>query len=161
VTCPGSTEAAPSEQDYSTLLIPPTEIVAPGDTFTAQEPTLNPGGSPGVATVYFNQGDTRQIGDTIMVLPDEASAAGAAEAAVGALGQNVVGTPEPADIGGGGTIVSGTSPDGSKAVTVLVFPQGRAFVTLQFESAPEDPVPPEFVEDVARKQDALIQSGLT
>jgi hypothetical protein len=155
------TEAAPAEQDYAALLIPATEIVAPGDTFTAQEPTVNPGGSPGVATVFSNQGDTREIGDTIMVLPDAASASAAAQGAVDAFGANVVGTPEPADIGDGGAVATGLSPDGAKAVTLLVFSQGRAFVTLQFDSGAEDPVPQEFVEDVARKQDALIQSGLS
>ncbi|KAA0100057.1 hypothetical protein CIW49_08300 [Mycolicibacterium sp. P1-18] len=158
---PSSTTAAAASTDYATLLIPAEDIVAPGDTFTAQEPTLNPAGAPGVATVFFNGGDTREIGDTILVLPDAAGAATALKGATGALDASVVGgTPAPASVGSDSVMVSGTSPDGAKAVTVLLFTQGPAFVTLQFDSAAEDPVPPEFVLDVAGKQDQKITAGL-
>ena len=81
--------------------------------------------------------------------------------ATAALGSSVVGgTPAPASVGSDSVVVAGTSPDGSKAVTVLLFTQGPAFVTLQFDSAAEDPVPPEFVLDVAGKQDQKITAGL-
>jgi len=43
---------------------------------------------------------------------------------------------------------------------VLLFTEGNAFTTLQFDSLPEDPVPAEFVLDVAGKQDAKIKAGL-
>ena len=143
------------------LLLDAGDIVAPGDTFTAQEPTVNPAGAPGVATVFSNGGDTREIGDTILVLPDAAAAATALKGATAALGSSVVGgTPAPASVGSDSVVVAGTSPDGSKAVTVLLFTQGPAFVTLQFDSAAEDPVPPEFVLDVAGKQDQKITAGL-
>ena len=153
-----STAAA---EDYSKLLIAAEDIVAPGDTFTAQAPTLNPASNPGVATVFSNAGDTREIGDTIMVLPDADSAGVALKGAVDALGSSVVGgTPEPAQVGSDATMVSGTSPDGSKAVTVLVFTEGAAFTTLEFDSGADDPVPPEFVLDVAGKQAEKIKAGL-
>jgi hypothetical protein len=143
------------------LLIAASDIVAPGDTFTAQEPTMNPNGAPGVATVFSNGGDTREIGDTILVLPDAAGAATALKGATAALGTSVVGgTPAPASVGSDSVMVSGASPDGAKAVTVLLFTQGSAFVTLEFDSAAEDPVPPEFVLDVAGKQDQKITAGL-
>jgi hypothetical protein len=161
---PSSTSAsstAAAEQDYSKLLIGAGDIAAPGDTFTAQEPTLNPGGKPGVATVFANGGDTREIGDTIFVLPDADTAGTALKGAVDALGASVTGgTPEPAQVGSAATMVSGTSPDGSKAITVLVFTEGTAFTTLEFDSGPDDPVPPEFVLDVAGKQDEAIKAGL-
>lgn len=154
-----SSTAAP--QDYSQLLIAAEDIVAPDDTFTAQEPTVNPGGRPGVATVFFNAEDTREIGDTIMVLPDAAAADTALQGAVAALGSAVVGgTPEPVQVGSSATMVSGTSPDGAKAVTVLVFSEGTAFTTLEFDSGPDDPVPPEFVLDIAQKQDEKLKAGL-
>lgn len=147
--------------DRSKLLIDASEIVAPGDTFTAQEPTPNPGGADGVATVFSNGGDTREIGDTILVLPDAAAAASAFEGAKAALGSSVVGgTPAPASIGSDSVIVSGTSPDGAKAVTVLLFTQGPAFTTLEFDSAAGDPVPAEFATDVAGKQAQKIAAGL-
>ena len=59
----------------------------------------------------------------------------------------------------GGTMVSGTSPDGSKAATVLLFTEGKAFTNLEFDSAPNDPVP-QFVTDVGQKQDTAIKNGL-
>jgi hypothetical protein len=160
-TSSAATSTADAEQDYSKLLIAAADIVAPGDTFTAQAPTLNPAGRPGVATVFSNTDDTREIGDTIMVLPDADAAGIALKGAVDALGSSVTGgTPEPAQVGSDATMVSGTSPDGSKAVTVLVFTEGTAFTTLEFDSAPGDPVPPEFVLDVADKQDQQIKAGL-
>ena len=156
-----STSSTAASTDYATLLIAASDIVAPGDTFTAQEPTVNPNGAPGVATVFSNGGDTREIGDTILVLPDAAGAATALKGATAALGTSVVGgTPAPASIGSDSVMVSGTSPDGAKAVTVLLFTQGPAFVTLEFDSAAEDPVPPEFVLDVAGKQDQKVTAGL-
>jgi len=95
--------------------------------------------------VFSNGGGTREIGDTILVLPDAAAAATALEGAKAALGSSVVGsTPAPASIGSDSVIVSGTSPDGAKAVTVLLFTQGPALTTLEFDSAAGDPVPAEF-----------------
>lgn len=156
-----TSSTAAASTDYAKLLIAATDIVAPGDTFTAQEPTVNPNGAPGVATVFSNGGDTREIGDTILVLPDAAGAATALKGATGALSTSVVGgTPAPASIGSDSVMVSGSSPDGAKAVTVLLFTQGPAFVTLEFDSAAHDPVPPEFVLDVAGKQDQKVTAGL-
>src|ERR1700680_2992514 len=43
--------------DYTALLIKDSDIPLPGDTFTAQPPTQNPNGQPGVATVFSNQND--------------------------------------------------------------------------------------------------------
>ena len=65
-----------------------------------------------------------------------------------------------AAVGEGGTIVSGTSPDDSKSVTVLIFSEGKSFVTLEFDGKPDDPVPPAFATDIGQKQDAAIKSGL-
>ena len=147
--------------DRSKLLIDAADIVAPGDTFTAQEPTMNPAGADGVATVFSNGGDTREIGDTILVLPDAAGAATALQGAKAALGSSVVGgTPASASIGTDSVIVAGKSPDGAKEVTVLLFTQGPAFTTLEFDSAAGDPVPQEFVLDVAGKQAKKIADGL-
>lgn len=79
----------------------------------------------------------------------------------GALGSSVVGgTPAPASIGTDSLVVSGTSPDGTKSVTVLLFTQGNAFTTIEFDSGTEDPVPPEVVVDIADKQTQKIAAGL-
>jgi hypothetical protein len=146
---------------YAKLLIKAEDIALPGDTFTAAPPTENPNGKSGVATVFSNQADTREIGDTIMVLPDAAGAATALDGARSSLGSAVTGgDAQPAAVGEGGTIVSGTSPDGSKSVTVLIFSEGKGFVTLEFDGKPDDPVPPAFATDIGQKQDAAIKSAL-
>jgi hypothetical protein len=153
-----SATAAPG--DYSALLIQATDIDFPGETFTAMPATPNPNGQAGVSGGFTNAAGNRIIGDTILILPDASAAATALEGAKGALGSTVTGTPQAAPVGTGGTLVSGTSPDGSKAVTVLLFTEGKAFATLEFDSAPSDPVPPEFATGVAQKQDSAIKNGL-
>jgi len=146
---------------YAKLLIKPEDIALPGDTFSVSAPTENPNGKAGVAAVFSNQADTREIGDTIMILSDSAGAATALEGAKSSLGSNVTGgDPEPAAVGEGGTIVQGHSPDGSKSVTVVLFTEGKAFVTLEFDGKPDDAVPPAFATDIGQKQDAAIKSGL-
>jgi len=165
-TAKSSASSEPSSSDtasggYAKLLIKPEDIALPGDTFSVAPPTENPNGKAGVAAVFSNQGDTREIGDTIMILPDSAGAATALDGAKSALGSSVSGgDPQPAAVGEGGTIVQGTSPDGSKSVTVLIFSEGKAFVTLEFDGKPEDEVPPAFATDIGQKQDAAIKSGL-
>jgi hypothetical protein len=159
----GSQSSSPEAESggYAKLLIKAEDIALPGDTFTAAPPTENPNGKSGVATVFSNQGDTREIGDTIMILPDAAGAATALDGARSSLGSAVKGgDAQPAAVGEGGTIVSGTSPDDSKSVTVLIFSEGKAFVTLEFDGKPDDPVPPAFATDIGQKQDAAIKSGL-
>ncbi|WIM88618.1 hypothetical protein PT015_03750 [Candidatus Mycobacterium wuenschmannii] len=159
-TAEPSSSEAPSG-GYAKLLIKAEDITLPGDTFTLSPPTENPNGKTGVAGVFSNQADTREIGDTIMILPDSAGAATALDGAKSSLSSNVTGgEAQPAAVGEGGTIVQGTSPDGSKSVTVLLFTEGKAFVTLEFDGKPDDPVPPAFATDIGQKQDAAIKSGL-
>jgi hypothetical protein len=59
-----------------------------------------------------------------------------------------------------GTLFSGSSPDQSKSVTVVMFTQGKAFATLEFDGAPNDPVAVDFANDVGQKQDAAVKAGL-
>ena len=154
---PSSSAAAPA--DYSALVVKASDI--PGDTWTAAAPIMNPGGKDGIAVVFSNQGDTREIGDTIFVLPDASAASTAMDGSVAALGSAVTGgTPQSAQIGSGGTVVSGKSPDGSKSVTILLFTEGRAFVTLEFDGAPDDPAPLDGVTAIGQKQDDAIKAGL-
>jgi hypothetical protein len=70
------------------------------------------------------------------------------------------GVPEPLALGTGGTTVSGPSPDGARGITVLMFTESKAFVQLEFDGPPNALVPPDFVTDVGRKQDAAINKGL-
>jgi hypothetical protein len=157
-TSSATTAAQPA--DYSNLLIKASDI--PGDQFTMpQPPQLNPNGKPGVAALFTNPGDTREIGDTILVLPSASDAAGALDTTKTAAGLSVAGAqPQPVDVGTGGTVLAGTSPDGSKAVTMLLFSEGKAVVTLEFDSAPNDPVPQDGAIEIGQKQDAAIKAGL-
>ena len=154
-----SSSAAAQPTDYTTLLIKTSDI--PGDSWTMQQPQLNPGGKLGVAATFANPGDTREIGDTIMVLPNVTDAASALQAAITAAGPTVNGAaPQPADVGTGGTMLTGTSPDGAKAITIVMFSEGKGVVTLEFDSAANDPVPLDGALDIARKQDAAVKNGL-
>ncbi|HXO50223.1 MAG TPA: hypothetical protein VN888_04150 [Mycobacterium sp.] len=155
-----SASASAEPSDYSTLLIKATDIVVPNDTFTAMPATPSPGGQPGVSGGFTNAAGNRVIGDTIMILPDASAAATALDGAKSSLGSSGTGAPQPASVGSNGTIVSGPSPDNSKAVTVLLFNEGKSFTTIEFDSAPNDPVPPEIVTDIGQKQDDAIKKGL-
>ena len=156
-----SSSRSAATADYTALLIKASDITLPGDTFTAQPPIQNPNGQPGIAQMFSNQNDTRHIGDIILILPDADQAVSELDEEKAALGDSVKGgTPAPAAVGTGGTTVSGTSPEGSKAVTVLLFTEGKAFVNLEFDGPPNDPLPPQFVADVGQKQDTAIKNGL-
>jgi hypothetical protein len=145
--------------DYANLLIRPTDINLPGDSFST--PAKPYYAVNGVGMEFVNQDETRKINDTIWVLPDASGSQEKVNGALATVDHIVVGgAPQPVDVGSFGTLVSGTSPDGSTAQTVLVFAEGKAVVELQFESAKNDPVPTEFVMDVGRKQDSAIKSGL-
>ena len=112
------------------MLIKATDLVAP-EVFSASAPIPNPNGNPGVAASFSNPDGTHVVGDTILILSDPAAASKALDAAKGTLGSNVTGgTPAPIAVGTGGTSVTGTSPDGTKSVTVVLFTEGgRPHVT--------------------------------
>jgi hypothetical protein len=155
-----ASSAQAQSADYSRLLIQLNDIKTPMP-FTAGPVIPNPNGQAGVQTTFSNDGTTRQIHDTILVLSDPAAAAGALDAAKAKLGDSVQGTPAPAAVGTGGTIVSGNSPDGSKGVMTLLFTEGKAFTTLDFVGPPDVLPPPDFVTDLGQKQDTAIKNGLS
>ncbi|BBX08605.1 hypothetical protein [Mycolicibacterium aichiense] len=157
-----SSAAAPNPGqpvDYTKLLIKPTDIEAPM-TFTATPPVSNPDGRPGAAITFSGPENSRVITDTVLVFADPAAATNALESAKNALGNSVNGTPKPVDVGTGGTKVEGNTPDKSRGKTVLLFTEGRAFVTIDFDAPAELFPPPEFVTQLGQKQAAAIKSGL-
>ena len=161
---PGSSASTPAAAtDYTTLLLQGSDISStPPNVFTpAQPPIQNPNEMPGAAVVFKNQDDSNLIGDTVLVLTDAGAAANAMNGSVASLGNTVTGgDPQPLSVGNGGTMVAGTSPDKSKAVTVLLYTEGKAFVTLEFDGAPGDVVPPDYALGVAQQQDAAIKNKL-
>ena len=86
---------------------------------------LNPGGNPGAAQVYASPDGTRQIIDTILVFPDVAAADSNFQSNSATMNTEVTGAPEPVEIGDQGVMATGTSPDGSKAVTNSCSPWAR------------------------------------
>ena len=155
-----SAPAAPT--DYTTLLIQGSDIQAAPDVFApAESAGQNPDGSPGARVLFQNRDNTNKIVDTILILPDAAGATTAMNGSLASVGNTVAGgTPQPVSVGNGGTIVAGASPDKSKSVTVLLFTEGKAFTTMEFDGAPNDAVPPDFATSVAQQQDAAIKKGL-
>lgn len=150
--------SAPESTDYSSLLIPATDV---GDNATTPgPPQRNPSGNPGVGQVFQSPEGNNRVVDTILVFPDAATADSNFTSNKATMNEIVTGTTEPIDIGTNGTIAAGTSPDGSKAVTVVMFSEGRALVQLSFEGAPGDNVPTEIAHDIASKQDEAVKAGL-
>ncbi|OBI01661.1 hypothetical protein [Mycobacterium scrofulaceum] len=144
--------------DYSALLIKPADIG--GDLTAPQPPVLNPNNAPGVAQLFASPDNSRRIGDSILIVADPATAAAGIVNTKANYGGKVSGTWQPVDVGSDGTMISGTSPDNSQAVTVLLFSEGRALVNIEFDTAVADPIDPAVAVDIGRKQDAAIKNGL-
>ncbi|OBG59927.1 hypothetical protein A5702_05690 [Mycobacterium sp. E3339] len=155
-----SSSAAAQPNEYTGLLIQASDINAP-IPFTAAPPTSNPNGQPGVATTFKDDDGSHVIKDTIQVFADPGAATNALNAAKGAQGDVIKNpTTQAANVGAGGTTLLGNSPDRSKGVTIVLFTEGRALVTLQFDGPPDTLAPTDFVNDVAQKQDAAVKKGL-
>jgi hypothetical protein len=145
--------------DYTKLLIKASDINAP-EPFTASPAVNNPNGQQGATTTFSDQDRSHAIIDTIQILPDPAAAANALDSARAVQHETLQAKPMSVDVGVDGTTISGSSPDRSKGMTVLLFTEGRAFVTLEFDGPSYALAPPDFVRDVGQKQDAAIKTGL-
>jgi len=157
-SAPPETSAPAEPTDYGKLLVPAADMGA--DTQTPGGIQLNPSGNPGAAQVYSSPDGKQQIIDTILVFPDVAAADSNFKSNSATMNQVTTGAPEPVEVGDQGVMAIGTSPDGTKSVTAVLFSQGRALVSLNFEGAPDDAVPPDVAKDIATKQAALIADGL-
>ncbi|MGW4098891.1 hypothetical protein [Mycobacterium sp. NPDC004974] len=147
--------------DYSHLLLQAEDVSIPPDAFTVRSNNVNPDGQSGASALFVNADDTRAIADTILIYPDAATAAATLKQASAAVSTMVTGgEPHPVPVGLNGTVISGTAPDGSKAVTLLMYNQGRAVVRLEFDSTPNDPVSPQTVASVGRMQQIALRIGL-
>lgn len=152
----------PDQADYGRLLLQPGDLSDDEDTFAVRSTSGGPNGLPGASALFVNADDTRAISDTIVMYPDAAAATATLNQALPEIDKVVTGgTPQPVAVGADGTITVGTSPDGSKATTLLLFTHGPAFVRLQFESAPEDPTTDRFVNSIGRMQQIALRMGLS
>ena len=145
--------------DYSHLLLQAEDISIPPEAYTVRSSQINPDGQTGVSVLFVNADETRAISDTILIYPDAETAAATLQQAATAASSIVV-DGEVHPVGQGGIVVSGLAPDGSKAVTLLMYPQGRAVVRLQFDSNPDDPMPEDTVASVGRMQQIALRLGL-
>jgi hypothetical protein len=150
----GGLGTAAAGPDYTALLIHPNEVTD-STAYNAAPPILNPDGQPGVQVVYTHRDGTRTITDTVLVLsdPDAATAAmNASQAQSGIVNPR----SEPAPVGTGGTVVSGTSADG-QSVSLLLFTEGDTATTVEFEGAANDPVPSDLAIQFGQRQDTAIK----
>jgi len=156
-----TTTKAPKPVDYARLLIQGPDVSIPTDAYTAQAPIVDPDGRPGAEVLLVNQDQTRAISVLVVGLPDAASAPAAQAEATANLTKSVtVANSQPSPVGTGGTVVTGTSPDGSKSVTVLLFTQGAALARLEFDGVPGQPAPAAFVTNTGQKQNIALRVGL-
>lgn len=156
-----ASSAPPQPGEYAKLLIAPSDINAPVPFTAAAPPTGNPNGQPGVATTFKDDDGSHAIKVTIQVYDDPDDATNALNTAKGQQGGVIKeSTTEPSTIGSGGTMLMGNTPDRSKGVVILLFTEGRAFATLEFDGPTDTLAPPDFVNDVGQKQDAAIKKGL-
>jgi hypothetical protein len=149
--------AAAQPGDFGALPVDPN-LITDSLAYNAAPPVINPDGRPGVETVYTHRDGSRTITTTILVLPDTQAATAALDGARATLAGKVAnGGTQPAGVGSGGTMLTGTSPDGTKSVTVLSFTQGNTAATIEFDGAPKDPAPADLVLELGRKQDTAIR----
>jgi len=156
-----SSAAAPQRLDYTRLLLEARDISTADDAYTAQPATPNPDGRPGAEVLLVNQDQTKAVNIQLAGLPDAASAPAALQETQASLAKSLPGgQPQPSPVGNGGTVVSGTSPDGTKSVTVLLFTEGAALARIEFDGVPGQPASSAFVANVGQKQDIALRVGM-
>lgn len=154
-------DADGKDVDYSRLLLQPGDLSDTEDTFAVRSTSTDPGGFPGASALFVNEEDTRAIADTVVIYPDAATASTTLREALPSIDKVVVGaTPQPAPVGTDGTMAVGTSADGSKSATLLLFTQGPALVRLEFQSALGDATTDDFVIQVGKMQQIALRTGL-
>jgi len=151
--------SAAAQIDYGTLPVNPNEVTD-STAYVAAAPIQNPQGQPGIEASYSHRDGSRTVTDTILVLGSPEAASAAMGEARGQVSSQVVGTPQVAPVGSGGSIVAGTSPDGTRSIAVLTFTEGSAFTTVEFEGPANDPVPVDLVTEYGQKQAAAIRDAL-
>ncbi|CAN5340817.1 hypothetical protein BH11ACT7_BH11ACT7_33230 [soil metagenome] len=156
----GSSPATAAPVDYGALPVNPN-VITDSSAYAPAPLVQNPGGQPGVEAAFTHRDSTRTITETILVLPDPSAAVAATERNRSELGTVVINQKtQPLEVGQGGTLVSGTSPDGTEAVSVLLFTQGDAAAQIEFAGPLADPVPVELVSDLGRQQATTITQQL-
>lgn len=154
----GFGSAAAQSSDYSTLPVDPN-LITDSLAYSAAPFDIDPDGQRGITAVYTHrEGGTRTITTTILTLPDAQAATAALN---GATAEVANAQTQPAAVGTAGTMVTGTSPDGTESVTVLTFTEGNTATTIEFDGPPNDPAPADMVVELGQKQDTAIRDWQT
>lgn len=161
-TTPSSASTAskpPTPVDNTTLLMNPADIVLPGQTFTTAKA---PQGFPtGAAVAYLNSDQSLVIDDRIILAPDAATAEKAFEAGKTKIANALPGTTmTDVPVGQGAAMGVATWKNGTKLANTVIFHEGTAVATMEFDSPVNAPFPQGFPVAIAQKQDAAIKSGL-
>jgi hypothetical protein len=159
-TSPTTSTTSPKAEaaDYSDLLLTAGDLTDADDTFVERSREPSPDGHPGASAFFVNEQDTRAISNTLLIYPDDATATAALEQAISTT--KVAGDPQPAGVGQGGVLIRGTRPDEGKAVTLLLFTEGRALVRFEFQSADGDVTTDRFVTSIGKMQQIALRVGL-
>lgn len=161
----GESSAAPAPAagatDYLALLLKPEALPpTPDGPFTGDGPQQSVDG--GVTEVKQNyKSGANNVSASIVFAPDETAAGTVLESTKAQLGTQVTGTPAPLPaVSDNATVVHGNSADGSASMSMLVFSEQKAIVTLVFIGKLNDSIPPEFVEQVGVLQYDAVKAGL-
>lgn len=157
----GAADEADQSVDYGRLLLTGADLSDAEDTFVERSKDVPPNGVAGSTAFFVNETDTRAITDTVLVYPDAATASAAYKQASDKLPTLVTGgAPAPGGVGEESVVISGSSPEENKAVTVLLFTEGRSLVRLRFESAEGDATTDRFVTSIGKMQQIALRTGL-
>jgi hypothetical protein len=156
----GMGTAAAQPVDYGALPVNPN-VITDSSAYVPVPPVQNPNGQTGVQQVFNHRDGSRGINNTILVLPNPPAAIGTADqwrSQVGSLVSNPV--TNPIDVGQGGTLTTGMSPNGMQSVSVLIYADGNTANQVIFNGPPNDPVPVDLVQQYGHDQTTAIQQQL-
>ena len=142
--------------DLRQLLIDPSDIAVTGFLEPMVQPLAEDAVTGLVATFDTEDGE-RQLGTTIVLLPDAAAAQEATAGAVSSTGEQRTGARStPAPVGDHAVIFTGYELAGT-ASTLLLFSQGTASVAMDFRSPSTDPIPTAAVIETGTRQAARLR----
>jgi hypothetical protein len=154
---PEAADPAPAPgPDLRQLLIDPSDIAVTGFLEPMVQPLAEDAVTGLVATFDTEDGE-RQLGTTIVLLPDAAAAQEATAGAVSSTGEQRTGARStPAPVGDHAVIFTGYELAGT-ASTLLLFSQGTASVAMDFRSPSTDPIPTAAVIETGTRQAARLR----
>jgi hypothetical protein len=154
-----SAAAAAPSVDVGQLVIQAGDIPLSGFSQQSLQPVTE-GPVTGVVAVFGTADGTRQLGETIILLPDAAAARTAVQGVVSTTQTQRPGsTTAEVAVGDLGVLITGYRVNGM-ASSLLLLSQGVASVAIEFRSPATDPVPADVVTAVGIRQAALLKAKL-